>query len=59
MADSPSEFIDWKKRLENVENKLHLKKPYFKSVYEKKKKNFCNGFLAIWNSLIGNKNLKI
>ena len=38
MADSPSEFIDWKKRLENVENKLHLKKPYFKSVYEKKPK---------------------
>ncbi len=37
MAVSPSEFIDWKKRLENVENKFHLNKPYFKSVYEKKK----------------------
>ena len=37
MAVSPSEIIDWKKRLENVENELHLNKPYFKSVYEKKK----------------------
>ena len=27
MAVSPSEIIDWKKRLENVENELHLNKP--------------------------------
>ena len=27
MAVSPSEFIDWKQRLENLEHKFNLNKP--------------------------------